>query len=233
MLILGALGIGAFNTLLYTGLQTTTALNAMLLQAAQPGLILVMGAALMKDRTNAYQIVGVLISLAGVLAIVSRGNPVALVNLSLNRGDAIISFAVLLWSIYAVLLRWRPNVHSLSFLAATMIIGVLFIAPFYAAEVALGSLIVASRDSALAIFYVAIFPSFFAYLFFNRGVELIGSASTGQFMNVLALMGSGLAILFLGEDISTFHIIGLALIFGGILAAGKLVPAPNAINSNL
>ena len=69
MLILGALGIGAFNTLLYTGLQTTTALNAMLLQAAQPGLILVMGAALMKDRTNAYQIVGVLISLAGVLAI--------------------------------------------------------------------------------------------------------------------------------------------------------------------
>lgn len=98
MLTLGALGIGAFNALLYTGLQTTTALNAMLLQAAQPSLILVMEAVMMKDRTNVPNRRCITIS-CGRPCDVSRGSPVALVSLSLNPSDAIISFAVLLWSI--------------------------------------------------------------------------------------------------------------------------------------
>lgn len=221
MLLLGALGIGAFNTLLYTGLQTTTALNAMLLQAAQPALILIMGAMVMKDRVSARQIAGVVISLVGVLAIISQGNATALMNFNLNRGDAIIAFAVLLWSIYAVMLRRRPVVHPFSFLAVTLMIGVIVIAPFYAAEIISGRLIVASRESGLAIAYVAVFPSFFAYLFFNRGVELIGSATTGQFMNILPVMGAGLAMLFLGEQLYAFHVMGIALIFAGIFVAGK------------
>ena len=228
MVLLGTLGIGAFNTILYTGLQTTTALNAMLLQAAQPALILVMGMALMKDYVSARQIGGVVISVTGVLAIVSQGSAGALLNLDLNRGDAIIAFAVLLWSIYAVMLRRRPDVHPLSFLAATLIIGVAVIAPFYAAEIASGRYIISSRESYLAIGYVAIFPSFFAYLFFNRGVELIGSAATGQFMNILPVMGAGLAMLFLGERLFLFHIAGIALILAGIFIAGKKPPSRNA-----
>ncbi|WP_339821501.1 DMT family transporter [uncultured Parasphingorhabdus sp.] len=227
MLFLGTLGIGAFNTLLYTGLQSTTALNAMLLQAAQPALILIMAAILMKERTSTRQIAGVIISLAGVLAIISRGNVATLMNFNLNRGDAIIAFAVLLWSIYTVALRRRPAVHPLSFLAATLMIGVVVIAPFYAAEIASGHLIVASRNSALAIAYVAIFPSFFAYLFFNRGVELIGAASTGQFLNILPVMGAGLAMLFLGEQLYIFHMAGIALIFAGIFVAGKKQVLPS------
>ncbi|HEY9093077.1 DMT family transporter [Parasphingorhabdus sp.] len=221
MLLLGILGIGAFNTLLYTGLQTTTALNSLLLQAAQPALILIMGAVLMKDHVSARQLWGLIISLAGVLAIISQGNITAMLNLNLNKGDGIIAFAVLLWSVYAVLLRRRPNIHPLSFLAATLVIGVIFIAPLYAVEIASGRLIIPSTETYLAIGYVAIFPSFIAYLFFNRGVELIGSATTGQFMNILPVMGAGLAMLFLGENLFTFHVIGIALIFAGIFIAGK------------
>src|SRR3546814_7070253 len=84
-----------------------------------------------------------------------------------------------------------------------------------------GRLIVPASGSALAIAYVAIFPSFLAYLFFNRGVELIGSAATGQYMNVMPLIGAGLAMLFLGEALYLFHVAGLALIVAGILVAGR------------
>lgn len=221
VLLLGTLGIGAFNTLLYTGLQTTTALNSMLIQSAQPALILIVGALVMRDRTSPRQIAGVLVSLAGVLAIIARGDPAALLALRLNAGDAIISFAVLLWALYSVLLRGRPAVHPLSFLAASIIVGIIVIAPIYGAELWAGRRIVPVRESALAIAYVSVFPSFLAYLFFNRGVELIGSAATGQYLNVMPLMGAGLAMLFLGEALRPFHVAGLVLIVAGILVAGK------------
>lgn len=226
VLLLGTLGIGAFNTMLYTGLQTTTALNSMLVQSAQPALILIFGALVMRDRTSPRQIAGVAVSLVGVLAIIARGDPTALLALRLNAGDAIIGAAVLLWALYSVLLRKRPAVHPLSFLAASIFVGVLVIAPLYGAELWAGRRIVPARDSALAIAYVSVFPSFLAYLFFNRGVELIGSAATGQYMNVMPLIGAGLAMLFLGERLYLFHVAGLVLIVAGILIAGK----PGAAN---
>ena len=226
--LLGALAIGSFNILLYTGLQSTTALNSMLIQSAQPALVLIAGALVMGDRTSLRQIAGVLISLAGVLAIIGRGDPAMLWGLRLNIGDAIISVAVLIWALYSVLLRRRPVVHPLSFLAASMVVGIAVIAPVYAHELWSGRLIVPAAGSALAIAYVSIFPSFLAYLFFNRGVELIGSAATGQYMNVMPLMGAGLAMLFLGEALHLFHVAGLALIVAGILVAGRPPPAAQA-----
>src|SRR3546814_5312617 len=97
-------------------------------------------------------------------------------GLRLNIGDAIIGGAVLLWALYSVLLRRRPVVHPLSFLAASMVVGIAVIAPLYAHELWSGRLIVPASGRALAIAYVAISPSFLASLFFNRGVEPIGSA---------------------------------------------------------
>lgn len=225
MAILGALGIGAFNTLLYSGLQTTTALNSMLIQSAQPALILMLGGLVMRDRTSARQVAGVLVSIAGVLIVIARGDLALLLALQLNAGDAIIAFAVLLWALYSVLLRKRPPVHPLSFLAASIMVGLVVIAPVYLMELASGRRIVPETDSALAIAYVSIFPSFLAYLFFNRGVELIGSAATAQFMNVMPLMGAGLAMQFLGETLHLFHVAGLALVLAGIWVAGR--PAAN------
>jgi drug/metabolite transporter (DMT)-like permease len=219
--ILGGLAIGLFNILLYTGLQSTTALNSMLIQSAQPALILIVGALVMNDRTSPRQIGGVLVSLAGVLIIIGQGDPQMLIAFRLNIGDAVIAGAVLLWAFYSVLLRRRPPVHPLSFLAASIMVGIIVIVPVYAFELWSGARIVTAPGSALAIAYVSVFPSFLAYLFFNRGVELIGSAATGQFMNVMPLMGAGLAMLFLGETLHLFHIAGLALIVMGIMVAGR------------
>ncbi|MDG5747577.1 DMT family transporter [Qipengyuania sp. XHP0207] len=201
LLVLGALGIGAFNTLLYTGLQETTALNAMLLQSGQPALILFLGAIFMGDRTTLRQIVGAAIALTGVLWIIARGNVDVLGTLSFNEGDLVIGLAVCFWAIYAVMLRHRPTIHPLSLFAVTLVIGIAEIAPFYALELSSDRHIVLQQESLLAIGYVSIFPSILAYLFFNRGVELIGSAGTGMYMNIMPIMGAGLAIVFLGEHL--------------------------------
>ncbi|MEO1969459.1 MAG: DMT family transporter [Sphingomonadaceae bacterium] len=173
LILLGCLGIGAFNTLLYTGLQETTALNAMLLQSGQPALILVMGALVMGDRISWRQIGGAVIALLGVLAIIVRGNIGALIDFRFNGGDLVIAFAVCLWAIYAVMLRLKPAIHPLSLFAVTLVIGIVVIAPFYAVEVQSGRLIYPQGRAFLAIAYVSIFPSTLAYLFFIRGVELM------------------------------------------------------------
>lgn len=228
VLLLGTLGIGAFNTLLYTGLQTTTALNAMLLQSAQPALILLLGALLMRDRVAGRQVAGALVALAGALAIIAQGDVQRLIALRLNAGDAIIAVAVLVWAIYSLYLRRKPDVHPLSFLAASIMVGLVVIAPVYAVELGSGRTIVPVRESWLAIAYVAIFPSFLAYLFFNRGVELMGAAAAGQFTNLMPVMGAGLAMIFLGERLFAFHLAGLALVVAGIVIAGRGArPAPS------
>lgn len=219
--LLGCLGIGAFNTLLYTGLQDTTALNAMLLQSGQPALILLVGSLAMGDRTSWRQIAGAAVALVGVLSIIARGNLGALADLRFNAGDLIIGFAVFLWAVYSVLLRRRPPIHPLSLFAVTLMVGILLITPFYAVEVHSGRMISPQRSSFLAIAYVSLFPSVLAYLFFNRGVELIGSAGTGMYMNILPVLGAGLAILLLDERLYPFHAVGLILIVGGILFAGR------------
>jgi drug/metabolite transporter (DMT)-like permease len=219
LILLGVLGIGAFNTILYIGLQTTTAVNSVLLQSLQPGLILLLGVLLFGERTRFLQLVGIAISLAGALIIVSRADMAVMLGLAFNVGDLIIMVAVLIWSLYSVLLRKGPKVHPLSFLAVTFAVGVVSVLPFYVAEVASGRLIESRTESWLAIGYVCIFPSFLANLCFNRGVELIGSSAVGLYLNILPVMGAVLAAVFLGEAIRPFHLAGIGLIGAGIACA--------------
>ena len=226
LVILGVLGIGAFNTLLYTGLQSTTAVNSLLLQSLQPGVILLLGSVLFSEKVRFLQFAGIVLAAMGAVEIVSRGDPGSLLLLNLNRGDLTIGCAVLIWSLYAVLLRKRPTVHPLSFLAVTMAIGIVSVTPFYFMEIASGQLIVARPESWMAVAYVCVFPSLIAYLCFNRGVELLGSATAGLYMNIMPILGSALAALFLGEAIRQFHVVGGILIGAGILLATIRRTAP-------
>jgi drug/metabolite transporter (DMT)-like permease len=137
-------------------------------------------------------------------------------HLRLNVGDALVTIAAMMWALYSVLLRKRPQVHPLSFLAASIFAGASLIFPFYLIEVAAGEHISAAPESLAAIAYVAIFPSVISYLFFNRGVELIGSGKAGQFLNLMPAMGAIMSIVILGEQFRLFHAIGIVLIAAGI-----------------
>jgi drug/metabolite transporter (DMT)-like permease len=225
MLLLSATGIASYNTMSYIGLTTTTALNVLLLQSAGPLIIIVWAFVLFGDRPTLRQSAGVLLSLAGVAIIAAHGSLESLLSLTLNVGDIWILAAMVITGIYAAMLRRRPAVDPLSFLVAAMGIGSLMILPFYLWETAQGGRIEGGMQPWLALAYVAVFPSFIAYLFFNRGIELIGAGRAGQSWHLMPVFGSMLAVVFLGETFYVYHAIGIAMIGAGILLASiRAVP---------
>lgn len=219
MLLLSAIGVASYNTMSYIGLTETTALNALLLQSAMPLVILVWAFVLFRDRPSRLQTVGVAVSLLGVCAIASKGSIEVLRHLSINHGDLWILAAIAINGSYAALLRRRPKVHPLSFLVAAMGIGSCMNLPFFVWEELTVARITFDWQAMAALAYIAVFPSFIAYLFFNRGIELIGAGRAGQSMHLMPVFGSVLAVLFLGERFRLYHAVGIALIATGIVLA--------------
>jgi drug/metabolite transporter (DMT)-like permease len=221
-LLLGLLGVGAFNAFLYSGLRYTTATNALLMQAAIPPLILLLSWGMFRERSNWRQGAAAGLCLIGVIIIVVRGDPAVLYGLHIGIGDWLILIAALAWGLYTVLLRWRPLVHPSSFLAATFAVGVVAMAPLAALEIESDMRVVWNALSLGAFVYVATLPSLVAYLLFNRGVALIGAGRAGQFINLMPLFGAGLAILLLDEPLAAYHLVGMALILAGILVFARV-----------
>ena len=219
MLLLSATGIATYNTMSYIGLTSTTALNVLLLQSAGPLVIIVWAFALFGERPTLWQSAGVLVSLIGVAVIAAHGSLDTLLHLSLNRGDVWILVAMVIYGIYAAMFRVRPAAHPLSFLVAMMGVGSMMILPFYVWEIAQGGRIEGGLPAWLALVYIAVFPSFVAYLFFNRGIELIGATRASQSWHLMPVFGSILAVLFLGETFYLYHAIGIAMIAAGIVLA--------------
>lgn len=218
---LSLMGVASFGVLLYFGLQTTTALNSVLMQAAIPPLVMLFGWLALGDRVGRWQVAGLALSLVGVLSVVAEGRPWDLLHLGLNAGDGLILIGVVLYAVYSLILRRRPDVHPLSLLWATFVVAVLALAPLYAAEIAAGRRITATPEALAGIAYVAIFPSFLAYLFYNRGVELAGAARASQYLHLQPIFGAVLAVLLLGEAFRPYHAAGMALILAGILVSAR------------
>ena len=219
MLVLSATGVACYNTMSYIGLTGTTALNALLLQSVNPLIIILWAFALFGERPTLPQATGVLVSLLGVVVIAGNGSLTALLDLKGHPGDIWMLAGIVIYGAYAALFRHRPATHPLSFLVATMGIGSCMILPFYLGEIALGASIQSSWEAWLSLTYIAVFPSFIAYLFFNRGIELIGAARAGQSMHLMPVFGSVMALLFLRENFRIYHAVGISLITAGILLA--------------
>jgi len=180
LLVLGGLGIAAFNTLVYVGLQTTTAVNALLLQSAMPVIILAATFLIYGERASVRQALGVAISVSGIIVISAKGDLRALSSLTFSPGDLWVLRAVLAYALYSVLLRKRPVLHPLSFLAAIFSIGAAMLLPLYVHEHMTMAQVQPILPAYLAIAYVGIFPGFLSYLLYNRGVELAGANTAGH-----------------------------------------------------
>lgn len=219
---LGVIGGGAFNTLQYIGLNYTTALNSLILNSAGPILIAVACVLIFKDRLTVAQIAGTIISMAGALVVVSRGEPETLLTLTLNKGDLLILFAMTITAIYTAYLRLRPAIHWITFLFCMFLASGLFNLPIVLVEMFVyGKYVQPTLFTFLAIAYVSIFPSILAYLCFTRGVELIGGVRAGIFMHLIPLFGALMAIVLLGEPLATFHVVGFILIIAGVALTSR------------
>ncbi|WP_395458616.1 DMT family transporter [Azospirillum melinis] len=221
VLLLGTLGIGIYNTFQYIALNTTTALNCVMLQSSMPVMIVLMSLVLFRDRIGAMQGVGIAVSLVGAMTLISHGDPGTLLGLELNAGDVWMLAAVVIYAAYTTLLRRRPAIHGLSFVVVTFAIGAVELLPFYVWESVSGHPVQASGITLLAVGYTVLFPSIAAYLCFNRAVELLGPNTAGLAIHLVPVFGSLLAILFLGEQSHLYHGIGIALIAAGILLATR------------
>ncbi|MCB1436825.1 MAG: DMT family transporter [Rhodobiaceae bacterium] len=221
MLAFAFFGITCFNTLAYTGLQYTVAMNAMLFQSSMPIIIAILTFMLFRERPTLFQVLGVAVSLFGVCYVVVRGDLDVLLALSLNKGDIWILIAFVTWGIYTVLLRYKPGIHWLSFLAATFLAGFVILSPFWVAELASGRDIVWSWRAGGAIFYVALFPSVIAYACYNRAIELAGGNRIAPLFHLVPVIGSFMAVAILGEQLRFYHIFGFAVVMSGIALTNR------------
>ena len=225
MLVLSATGFAFNNALSYWALQYTEALNALLIQSSAPLFVALWALALFGVRLTLAQFAGIVISLAGVLVILLRGDLAALLTIHFNRGDLMFGGAVLSFALYSALMTRRPKTHQLSLIAFTIGAGAVLLLPFSAWEFSTGYTLKPDALTLATLAYVMIFPSTLSYLFFNRGIALIGPNRSAPFLHLVPVFGSAMAILLLGEQPRLFHLIGYALVLAGIVIASRQASA--------
>ena len=218
MIALSFLGISGFNTLLYIGLQDTTATNALLINSSIPILILFLSALILKKAISAKQTIGIILSTLGVVFLVLKGDVQNIFLLNFNQGDFWVITSSLCWASYSVLVKFRPStLSSFEFFIAIVFMGVLMLLPFYMYqnytwERELG--ILSTYYGFVA--YIVFFTSILSYYLWHKGISQIGADKTGQFTHLMPLFGSFLAYVFLGERLEFYHLGGVVLIGFGI-----------------
>jgi drug/metabolite transporter (DMT)-like permease len=226
MLIFSATGFAFNNVLSYTAMKYTTALNGLLMQSSGPLFVALWSLTLFGVRLTRGQSLGIAISLAGVLTIILHGDITALTSIRLNKGDLMYAACMFAFGLYSALMPRRPKTHQLSLIGFTTGCGALMLVPFSVWELASGNATLTFDTLTFAtLFYVAIFPSALAYLFFNRGVALIGPNRAAPFQHLMPVFGSAMAILLLGETLQPFHLVGYAMVLAGVVIASRQASA--------
>jgi len=222
--VLAITGTSAYNTKGYWGLQYTEAINALLTQSTAPLIIAVWTFAMYGDRLTQRQVIGILISTAGVIVILCRGDFEVLRSISFNRGDIWFFAALVIFAFYSALMKKRPAMHPLSFLAFSMGWGTFWLIPVFVWELSTGKTIPTDMFAAFTIAYVAIFPSIIAYICYNRALELIGANRVGVLYPLIVAFGAVFAIVLLGERPQLYHAAGCVLVLGGAIIATRKAP---------
>ncbi len=223
VVLMGLFSVAAYNTLLYMAVQTTTAINATLVGASMPLMILLLGRVWLGDRIRPGQAAGIVVSVCGVLAVVSRGDPGRLAALVLTPGDGLMLLATLSWALYSTMLkRFALPVAGTTLLAVLIMVGLVALTPFYLWHLSHHAVVTPTPSILGAVAYTAVFASLLAYYFWNRGVAAVGAATAGQYSYMIPLFTAVLAVLLLGEEFRWFHAVGGGLIFGGLaMATGR------------
>ncbi len=217
IVLLGVLGVTAFNTLVYTALTDTLALNASLFTSTVPIVIAVVSWLLFRDTLNPFQVLGIGVSLVGVVVMITRGDLEALLALRFNPGDLWMLIAVPVWGVYSVLLKRRPpELAQLPLLTASVIVGLVAMVPMMLWQASQGIVVTPTLENMLGLLYVGIFASVLAFLCWNSGITALGPNRGGTFIHLIPIFGAVLAILFLGEQLAVYHLVGAVLVFGGI-----------------
>jgi drug/metabolite transporter (DMT)-like permease len=222
VLILGALGMGVCGAFVYIAADTTSATNIGLIYAASPIVIVALARLFYHEPLSPLQTAGILLSLAGVIAIVGRGDLQLLASLNFAPGDLWVVAAMSGWAVYAIMLRHRPSaLPMMTRFAAIVAGGVVILLPFTVNEGLSGDLPALAPRSFLTVGFLAVFASFGAYQVYGLVQRILGAGPTSLLMYLIPVYNSLLAYLLLGEALHSYHLLGAALVLPGIYLATR------------
>ena len=221
-IILGITSITVFNSIVYYSLYYTQVISGVLMISTIPVWIMFIASILNIEKTNLFQIIGVVLSLTGVLFIITKADIELIKNLNFNKGDLSMVVAMFAWATYSALLRKKTyKVSQIALLEVIIICGLLFLIPVYLIEMSLGNTITISKPFVLTLTYVVLFPGILAFLFWIKGIAIIGANRAGVFLHLMPIFGALMAIIIFGEKFMFYHFLGAIFIVAGITLSNK------------
>ena len=221
-MILGITSITIFNSIVYYSLNFTQVISGVLMISTIPVMIIIFCTLLKIEKTNIYQILGIIFSLSGVIIIITRADLDILLNLNFNKGDLWMVVAMFSWAMYSALLRKKKfELSQLSLLQTIISSGLIFLLPAYLIELALGYRVNIHLPFMLTLTYVVLFPGLASFILWIKGISIIGSNRSGVFLHLMPIFSTILAILIFKEKFMIYHSIGAIFIITGIILSSK------------
>ena len=222
ILVLGITSITIFNSIVYYSLNFKQVISGVLMISTIPVMIIFFCWVFRIEKTNPYQILGVILSLLGVVVIVIKADLSKLMNLNFNKGDLWMVVAMFSWAMYSALLRKKKlELSQMSLLQTIISAGLILLLPAYLIEMLLGYKLNIHLPFVLTLSYVVIFPGLASFIFWIKGISIIGSNRSGIFLHLMPIFSTILAILIFDEKFMTFHLIGAIFIISGIILSSK------------
>ena len=221
-IILGITSITIFNSIVYYSLYYTQVISGILMISTIPVWIIFISSILNIERTNIFQIIGVVFSLTGVIFIITKADLEIIRNLDFNKGDLSMVVAMFSWAVYSALLKSKKyEISQFSLLQVVIITGLIFLTPIYLIEMYLGNVIVIGIPFVLTLTYVVFFPGLASFIFWRKGISLIGANRAGVFLHLMPIFGAIMAMVIFKEKFMYYHILGAIFIIAGITLSNK------------
>ena len=223
---MGVITISTFNSVVYFALNYTQVINAVLMLSAIPAATIVLSSLMKIEKTNIFQLIGLLVSIVGIGSIISNGDFQKIISLDFNKGDIWMLVCVITWSLYSTLLKKNKFKFSQFTLIQLMVsVGILFLIPQFFYEKSIGLELNLDKNFFLILTYVAIFPAIAAYYFWQKGIELIGPNRASMFIQLMPLFSAIMAIIIFKEKFEMYHFVGAFFILSGIYLSNRKVHA--------
>ncbi len=221
-IVLGITAVTIFNSALFYSLKFTQVISGVLMISTVPVMIIFISSLLKIEKTNFFQIIGVGLSLTGVLFIITKADIGLLKNLDFNRGDLIMIIAMLSWATYSALLKKKKyELSQISLLQVVISFGVIFLIPLYFIDMNMGNSIKLEKPFFLTLAYVVLFPGLASFFFWIKGVALIGANRSGVFLHLMPIFGAVMAMIIFDEKFMFYHLLGAAFILMGIILSNR------------
>ena len=223
-IILGITSITIFNSTVYYSLYYMQVISGVLMISTIPVWIMFISTILGIEKTNKFQIFGVILSLIGVLSIITKSNLEVIKSLDFNKGDLIMATGMFAWALYSALLKKKKyEISQIALLEVVIVTGLVFLIPIYVLEMNIGHQIVIGKPFILTLSYVVIFPGLASFFFWIKGIGIIGANRAGVFLHLMPVFGSIMAIILFGEKFMMYHLIGAIFIIAGITLSNKKI----------